>query len=72
MAEVLVFKTSVDRPSEVGRLRSRLDALIRPYGRWNFDLEDRDNILRVEASGLPPETICAALLRHGHRCVELL
>ena len=71
MTEVLVFKTSVSRPSEVGRLSSLLNALIHPLGRWNFDLEDRDNILRVEASGLPPEAVCEALLRHGHRCVEL-
>ncbi len=42
--EVLVFKTSVTQPAQIKLLRRGLAAL----GRWNFDLEDCDHILRVE------------------------
>ena len=38
---------------------------------WNFDLDDRDKILRIEASGLDPALIEELLLTAGFNCREL-
>ncbi|MEO0573282.1 MAG: hypothetical protein AAF039_16360, partial [Bacteroidota bacterium] len=68
---VLVFKTSVMTMEEVGRLSPSLNQLINTYGRWNFDLEDCDNIFRVETER--PDVLTIAKLFHnkGFLCEEL-
>ena len=65
--EVLVFKTSVARRKHVERLRPGLSRL----GLWNFDLDDCDRILRVEALAGAAHDIVALLARYGFRCEEL-
>ena len=70
--DVLVFRTSVENNDQVHALRPMLDELIASGGRWSFDLEDRDRILRVEAVAHIKEPLLALLHRHGHTCVELL
>ena len=71
MKTVLVFKTSVAGNSEVRLLTPILDSLIRPGGRWNFDLEDCDNILRVESQRLASNAVVSTLAKSGFRCEEL-
>ncbi|GAA3563707.1 hypothetical protein GCM10022395_12800 [Snuella lapsa] len=71
MKTVLVFKTSISRPRHVKLLQPHLDALVARQGRWNFDLEDCDNILRVESKILKAQTVCNALKRYGFYCEEL-
>lgn len=71
MKKVFVFKTSVAKRNEVLRLRPLLNRLTEKNGRWNFDLEDCDNILRVETQRLQPAKVCATLQMHGFSCVEL-
>jgi hypothetical protein len=71
MQTVLVFKTSVKANGEVKQLRPFLNRLIQKKGTWNFDLEDCDNILRVETHLLTAENISATLLRQGFYCEEL-
>ena len=68
---VLVFKTSVAHPQEVKQLQPLLNALITRKGHWNFDLEDCDNILRVETQQLRAESVAMALRVQGFRCEEL-
>ncbi|MET1258418.1 hypothetical protein ABV409_03710 [Flagellimonas sp. DF-77] len=48
-----------------------LDRLINGSGRWNFDLEDCDNILRVETER--PNALAISRLLHdkGFLCEEL-
>lgn len=65
--EVLVFKTSVTRRKHVRRLAPLLDLV----GRWNFDLEDCDCILRVEAPAAQAAGLCRLLGAHGFACKEL-
>lgn len=65
--EVLVFKTSVTRFRHTQRLRPGLDS----FGRWNFDLDDCDRILRVEARADAGADIVYLLARHGFACEEL-
>ena len=71
MKTVLVFKTSVTRKKQIRRLRPLLNNLIDPNDYWNFDLEDCDNILRVETQQLGADTISTTLKTQGFFCEEL-
>ena len=71
MRTVLVFKTSVEKKKEVIQLSPLLDQLINPSGRWNFDLEDCDNILRVETPIIAPGLVINTLKERGYLCEEL-
>jgi hypothetical protein len=70
MNKVLVFKTSVCNQTEISKLKVHLDNVIK-NGIWNFDLEDCDNILRVESEKNITKTIINLLNKHGFECVEL-
>ncbi len=71
MKTVLVFKTSVTKKKEIKKLRPLLNELIGQNGNWNFDLEDRDNILRVETQALQAKTVSSALHNNQFYCEEL-
>ncbi len=71
MKTVLVFKTSVTRKKQIRRLRPLLNNLIEPNDYWNFDLEDCDNILRVETQQLGADIISTTLKTQGFFCEEL-
>lgn len=43
-----VFKTSVDTKSKLEFATALLTELL-PHAKWNFDLEDCDNILRIDS-----------------------
>jgi hypothetical protein len=45
--EILIFKTSVTKKSDILKLQPYIDDLVQD-GKWNFDLEDSDKIFRVE------------------------
>jgi hypothetical protein len=68
---VEVFKTNVNEvePSEI-LIRQLLDHF--PESRINFDLEDCDKILRVEAKAIIPEKIVEVLIANGYFCELLL
>ena len=68
---VLVFKTTVQCIAQVDALREALDLTLRGTGRWNFDLEDRDRILRVESGTHVGERIMELLTGLGFACSEL-
>jgi hypothetical protein len=67
---VEVFKTNVDEveSSEI-LIRKVLDHF--PDSRVNFDMEDCDKILRVEARKVIPERIIEILNAHGYTCEVL-
>ncbi|MDF0716385.1 hypothetical protein PY092_09515 [Muricauda sp. 334s03] len=71
MMTVHVFKTSVKRKGEVKKLRPSLNRLVDNNGCWNFDLEDCDNILRVESKSLNAPIISSLLRNKGFHCEEL-
>ncbi|MBW8200998.1 hypothetical protein [Flagellimonas abyssi] len=71
MMTVHVFKTSVKRKGEVKQLRPWLNRLVDTNGCWNFDLEDCDNILRVETKNLKATIISTLLQNNGFHCEEL-
>lgn len=71
MKTVLVFKTSISNNEEVKKLNPLLNKLMKKNDLWNFDLEDCDNILRVETNHLQPESVLGLLGMHGFYCEEL-
>lgn len=70
-AEVLVFKTSVAHHADVEQLRPLLDTTLAGAARWNFDLEDRDRILRVENGGPARHELITVMHANGYECIEL-
>ncbi|WP_299113551.1 hypothetical protein [uncultured Winogradskyella sp.] len=68
---VLVFKTSVENKEEISRLQPILNTVMTKNDFWNFDLEDCDNILRIETNHLKPESVLGLLGMHGFYCEEL-
>jgi hypothetical protein len=70
MSLVLVFKTSVCKQSDISKLKQHLKKIIK-NGRWNFDLEDCDKILRVEIKKNIADLIIRLLNNNGFECIEL-
>lgn len=68
--EILVFITSVENPEQISKVKPLLTA-VPAINDWNFDLDDCDNILRIEANGIPPGYIESLLQRAGFNCREL-
>lgn len=68
--DVLVFATSVRQKRQVSRVQNLLTK-IPAIAQWNFDLEDCDNILRVEAKDISPRYIELLLQKAGIHCQEL-
>lgn len=71
MKSVLVFKTSVTTGRQVKKLRPLLNRLMGQHGEWNFDLEDCDRILRVEALSVQATAVIEHLRLAGFACAEL-
>ncbi|GHC58571.1 hypothetical protein [Ulvibacter litoralis] len=71
MNTVLVFKTSVVKQKDIIFLSPLLNTVLHSTDCWNFDLEDCDNILRVETQSLPANKIVSILLDNGYDCNEL-
>ncbi|MDP9048264.1 MAG: hypothetical protein M3N14_09015 [Bacteroidota bacterium] len=68
--EVLVFITNVENSEQVNEVESLLTG-IPDIGDWNFDLDDCDNILRVETGNISPKYIESLLQTAGFDCREL-
>ena len=69
MKNVWVFGTSVESPQGVLSLSRSLDRLT-GQGGWNFDLDDCDRVLRVDAV-CRPEDVIRLLNSAGYSCAEL-
>lgn len=64
---IYVFKTSVDSQSKFELASALLQELL-PNALWNFDLEDCDNILRIDSELDIPNLV---LNNHIFECIEL-
>lgn len=71
MKTVLVFKTSVSTRSGVKQVKHLLNELMHENECWNFDLEDCDHILRVEAFRIKASEVEDQLKKAGFLCTEL-
>lgn len=68
--EILIFKTNLDHPV----LRQKIAPFIQSIPgikKWNIDMDDCDNVLRIEAEKVTPGTIEALLQKAGYFCEEL-
>ena len=68
--EVLVFKTNVRSKKNITEVANHLEQF-RDIRRWNFDLQDKDRILRVEGADISPAAIEDTLQQAGYFCKEL-
>lgn len=68
--QVLVFKTNLTGADHINKVRPYLDEH-RQIRRWNVDLHDSDNILRIETQQLQPEEVEKIISRAGYYCEEL-
>ena len=66
---IFVYKTSVSAEKDIAILQPHLDNLSEI--KWNFDLEDCDNILRIDGKEEDSVVIVRLLHEHGFKCVEL-
>lgn len=66
---VSIYKTSISE-KDLTRLKLALDK-IHVINKWNTDLEDRDNILRVESNENISKNKINALYQINIECVEL-
>ncbi|MDY0986504.1 hypothetical protein BSF41_36570 [Flavobacterium sp. ACN2] len=67
---IFVFKTNVDSISKVKKVTPKLNRLF-PDSKWNFDLEDRDNILRFECKDDIIEKVIFLMKVIGFECEAL-
>lgn len=70
MPEILVFKTSVSNHTDAYSIITELGTMSL-VNKVNFDLDDCDNILRVEGENIPAVLVEALVKRKGFECVEL-
>jgi hypothetical protein len=67
---IYVFKTSVKTKNQVEKLKPHITTIL-PIEKWNFDLEDCDNVLRVDSDENIALQITEILSRHQFHCEEL-
>ncbi len=68
--EVFVFRTNAAKREQIQMVASHLNS-IRGVHKWNFDLEDHENILRIEAIGISPGRVIETLSDANYFCEEL-
>jgi len=68
--EILVFKTNVNSRRKVTRLGGLLQKLP-TVKQWNFDLDDCDKVLRIEATEATTAMVASLLHTAGFVCEEL-
>ncbi|MNT26064.1 hypothetical protein D3C72_1616160 [compost metagenome] len=67
---ISVFKTTVTSIREIETLKPFLDTHL-GIAKWNFDLEDCDNILRIDSINEITERTIKILSNYGFDCQEL-
>jgi hypothetical protein len=67
---IYVFKTSVKKGKQIRVLATLLDEICTP-GKWNFDLDDCDKILRIDSQNEILNAVTALLQTNGFQCEEL-
>jgi uncharacterized protein YtpQ (UPF0354 family) len=67
---IFVFKTSVKTAMQVKKLKPHINERL-PKANWNFDLEDIDNILRIDSEENVVLKIIDLLNTYNYSCEEL-
>lgn len=67
---IYVFKTSISSKKTIKLLTPHLNKLL-GVSNWNFDLEDCDNILRIDSQVSIVKKTIEILNNYGFECEEL-
>jgi hypothetical protein len=67
---ILIFKTNLESSELVRRAQPLLQNM-QGISRWNVDMHDCDNVLRIEAIELSPRSVEQILQKAGYYCEEL-
>ncbi len=67
---IFVFKTSVKTKTAVRQLKPHINNILSTE-KWNFDLQDSDNILRIDSEENIVLKITDLLYLHNFNCEEL-
>lgn len=67
---IYIFKTSVKTSIRVKQLKPHIDTIL-PAEKWNFDLQDRDKILRIDSEEDVAMAVINLLKNHKFSCKEL-
>ena len=68
---ILVFKTNLENLELVSKAQPLIQN-IHGIKRWNVDMQDCDNVLRIEAVEVSPRSIESILQNAGYYCEELM
>ncbi len=68
--QILVFKTNIKNINEIDFVGNSLNSNPAIF-KWNVDLQDCDNILRVIANNIPGKEVEILLGNAGYFCEEL-
>ncbi|NIJ54012.1 hypothetical protein [Dyadobacter arcticus] len=67
---VLIFRTNINRKKHVRSVSHLLDSR-KEIIRWNVDLSDIDNVLRIEATHPDCTPVIQLVTQAGYACEEL-
>jgi hypothetical protein len=70
LPQILIFKTNIQTEFDKLRIKNVMDASYKVL-KWNIDMDDVDNVLRVVSDSLTPEQIIAVVNYVGFECAEL-
>lgn len=68
--DILIFKTNLENPELISQAQPLLQN-ISGIKRWNVDIQDCDNVLRIESIELSPRSVETILQNAGYYCEEL-
>lgn len=68
---ILVFKTNIDTMHKIDIIEPILNSIFQKTN-WNFDLEDCDNILRIDTKKNSAQLIIEKITAIGFYCEELV
>jgi len=68
--EISIFKTTITKEAEIRMVEEILNLIV-GKNKWNFDLEDVDNILRINAKVVVNNFLTQELKKIGFECNEL-
>ncbi len=68
--DILIFKTNLNNPELINQVEPFIQN-IKGIKRWNVDMHDCDNVLRIEAIQLSPRSVEIVLQNAGYYCEEL-
>lgn len=67
---ISIFRTSISNEEDILKTADLLNRIVGP-AQWNFDLEDIDQILRINANASVNSFLAQELHKLGFECTEL-